>query len=614
MSLAHHNAPDAGDLAGMHRLATPHFLELADGGGGAAAVAVLRAGQRSRRMLLLRSLADELSARPAVSGPLPAAAEAWQVLVAAEGADPAAVESVLTHPFAGTWLGAVLRALRGGEPVRWESAGYLHALAAAAGVRSGVPFDLAVPMHAGGVHLPGVGRAFDPRGGPSRGRPGGSPPGVAEVGRGVAGADVAVWWDGGEVVVPGRGQADGPGWWPLREVRSAPGGGAAGRLVVDDLDPWRNFLRPSRPDRLTDAELNRWQGDFAAAWRLVAGQDGVDPGGVAACLLALAPLPAAERTADGAVAEVFSGSAPDSFGGVLMSPPGNPAELAATLVHEAQHVKLSALADLVPLLRGGLAEEHYSPWRGDPRPVRGILQGVYAFLGVCRFWRAVRGAPGTPEELRAAADFEFALRRAQVAEGLRTIRATAEPTDAGAVFLARVTAAADALRDVEVPPEALRAARDAVADHRILYRLAHLRPAAGYVTACARALLAGETRVPDAVREQPRPVLTPGPPVRSTRTALLRGRFTAGLDARGGAARKAAPHPAEGAGLDAYRARLAADPADADAWAGLALALPPGPARSALHAHPEAVAAVHRALPAGHLTPDEVAAALPPSR
>ena len=56
------------------------------------------------------------------------------------------------------------------------------------------------------------------------------------------------------------------------------------------------------------------------------------------------------------------------------------------LVHEYHHHKLNAILNLDPIFVEGNAEEiYYSPWRDDPRPLGGILQGTYVFQAVLEF-------------------------------------------------------------------------------------------------------------------------------------------------------------------------------------------------------------------------------------
>ncbi|WP_160144984.1 HEXXH motif domain-containing protein [Actinacidiphila yanglinensis] len=645
-----------------HRLRTDHFRQLARGSGDAATVAALRAGQRSRRLLMLRALVVRLLDRPDLLAPLPGARVAWQLLLDAERVAPQAVEEVVMHPYVGTWIGTASRALwrpdrrpgpdgpaaNGRPELPWEAAGYLFALAASAAVRAGIRFRVPVPVLDGGVLLPATGRVPSPReaadhanaeaaAGPGRrtadpdvpraGTSGSAAVPLpdrqtAEVLRLLDGAPAQVRWRGGDPV-PVDPDADGPGWWALRRLH-ATGHGAAGEvpaaMTVDDVDPWRDFLRPPVPPaRLPAGRLGGWQEHFADAWELVAGQDLVDAAGLAGCLRSLAPL------WDRGTARAFSGSAPDAFGGVLMSTPSGAAQLAATLVHESQHVKLSALDDLVPLLRGSATREiHHSPWRADPRPVRGILQGTYAFLGVALFWHAVTAeAPAAVAEVPLAeARFEFALRRAQSGEGLATVLRHAPLTPAGEQFTARVEDTLRALLRAPVPAATESAVQDALADHRMLYRLSHLRPPRERAERCARALLAGEPLADGPLVAE----LHPARPVLSPRAGLLRVRFSA-------PARLAGSSPALPAGTrhadrlwaagetaaarDGYLDRIDRDPRDVTAWAGLGLTVPAGAARRALRAAPEWVAAVHAAARAlagngAPPAPEEVAAWLAP--
>lgn len=56
------------------------------------------------------------------------------------------------------------------------------------------------------------------------------------------------------------------------------------------------------------------------------------------------------------------------------------------LVHEYHHHKLNALLNLDPIIVEGSPEAiYYSPWRDDPRPLSGILQGIYVFQAVLEY-------------------------------------------------------------------------------------------------------------------------------------------------------------------------------------------------------------------------------------
>ena len=112
-----------------------------------------------------------------------------------------------------------------------------------------------------------------------------------------------------------------------------------------------------------------------------------------------------------------SSSSPETFGAIAMSPPPDPLTCAVTLAHETQHLKLFALLDIVALTLPDDGRRYYAPWREDPRPVSGLLQGAYAFLGVSGFWRTQREIADGAARLEA--DTEFARWRAGAAPGRR---------------------------------------------------------------------------------------------------------------------------------------------------------------------------------------------------
>ena len=126
-----------------------------------------------------------------------------------------------------------------------------------------------------------------------------------------------------------------------------------------------------------------------------------------------------------------STSSPQAFGTVAMSRQPDKYTCAETLVHETQHLKLCALLDLVTLTRPDDGRRYYAPWRTDPRPASGLLQGAYAFLGVSGFWREQRGT--APErEVRQRAQAEFARWRDGVAHVADTLLGSGQLTNAGA--------------------------------------------------------------------------------------------------------------------------------------------------------------------------------------
>lgn len=55
--------------------------------------------------------------------------------------------------------------------------------------------------------------------------------------------------------------------------------------------------------------------------------------------------------------------------------------LAEGVLHEAMHLQLSLIEDLVPLVAGE-AEYRHSPWQSRLRPTQGVLHGLYVFKAV----------------------------------------------------------------------------------------------------------------------------------------------------------------------------------------------------------------------------------------
>lgn len=61
--------------------------------------------------------------------------------------------------------------------------------------------------------------------------------------------------------------------------------------------------------------------------------------------------------------------------------------VAEAIVHEAMHLNLTFLEQHVELIR---SEKHlYSPWRNEPRPVAGVLHGLYVFACIYRFFEHI---------------------------------------------------------------------------------------------------------------------------------------------------------------------------------------------------------------------------------
>lgn len=60
--------------------------------------------------------------------------------------------------------------------------------------------------------------------------------------------------------------------------------------------------------------------------------------------------------------------------------------VAESILHEAMHLQLTLIENIVPVIIAGSKEVYYSPWRGEKRPVRGVLHGLYVFRAVFDFY------------------------------------------------------------------------------------------------------------------------------------------------------------------------------------------------------------------------------------
>ncbi|MER5433195.1 HEXXH motif domain-containing protein [Streptomyces sp. NPDC002588] len=550
-----------------HVLPSRSFEELLGGGGGTAAVDDLCASERSWRLLVVRALLDAAATAP--TGPLPPPADAWRLLARAGAADPAAAERVLAYPAVGVWAAHTLRRLRGSardDAPLWVHTGHLHALAASAAILAGLEFRTEVPVRRGWAVLPLVG--------------------AMRVDGGAEWATTEVARDGGQVTVGGM-PVPGPGWHALTELTAD---GCV--LVLDDLDPYRTLRTPAAPEPLACAD--DWRELFAGAWEVLCETGAEEARALVGGLIAVVPRPRAEPF------RPHSASSGDAFGAALASVPDDAEQFAATLVHEFQHNKLSAFMHLFTLYAAPREQQgarlHYAPWRDDPRPLGGLLQGVYAFHGVTGFWRRRAHPLGR---------FEFALWRDQTAHALRSIAGAEELTDLGRRLVAELAGRLEPWLGEPVDARCLAAAGLAAADHRATWRAYHLRPDPGTVRAHARALTQGTAPPAGA----PAPRLLPGSPVRGldTRAVLLRrmlagpGGLTGLRDDPGAVVEGARPEDVAlvtgrwDEALAAFRARIARGEGDPESWVGLALAAratghPAGPP---LLAAPELAMALH---------------------
>lgn len=128
---------------------------------------------------------------------------------------------------------------------------------------------------------------------------------------------------------------------------------------------------------------------------------------------------------------------PADYPGLVMLTAGDPIEVADLLVHELSHVRMNAFRRFDAIDQRPDAANadalHASPWRSDPRPLRGLTDGVHAFLNVCEFHR--RLAACTPDaRIRAFALATFHRQAERVRIAWDKVRSAASPTRLGALL------------------------------------------------------------------------------------------------------------------------------------------------------------------------------------
>lgn len=148
----------------------------------------------------------------------------------------------------------------------------------------------------------------------------------------------------------------------------------------------------------------------------------------------LQPLPE-----DGHVTSVTLGR----LQGSLIASLRDPVQVADALCHEGSHTRLGLLLQLDPLLHDDGEPIHFSPWRQDPRPLKGLLNGVHAFVNVCEFYRRLAA---TEPALTSSAESVYELHRERVLQAWDYLCLRAQPTALGQFVMNDLSAAIEALR------------------------------------------------------------------------------------------------------------------------------------------------------------------------
>jgi HEXXH motif-containing protein len=566
-----------------HTVPAEDFDRLARGDGDTQGV--LRSGQRSKRLLLLCELVAEARARAPRLCAEAGMDEAFAVLVDAQRRQPHVVDDLLLQPHVGAWVTHCIRTLATTGDLDPADLGHLGTVAAAAAVRAGLPFAVNAHQHDdGSLMFPTFGLAR-PVSGPRLG--------WCRI-RSRAGPGIEIATATTTTSIDLSSPTDTPVWQPLRRLRSTAHGLTID-VHLDDIDPYRGSDDVPATDRADAQELAIWQRRLDAVWEWLADQDQDRAMAIASGTSALVPM-----RQMGTVQR--SATRHDAPGAIALTQRPSVRSALQALVHEYQHTKLCMLLDLVPLIETTpQVRSYYSPWRDDPRPLRGLLHGGYAYLGLAALVdRESRERDGKhPAVNPRMAQFELAMWREQVGHVVGTLRRSDVLTLAGHQFEAVMRKRLSDLRRTLVPPKAQVLARAACLDHETSWRLRNIIPDPAFVDECGTAWLAGKLPPTDHSVE---PRLTNGelPMPSDARLSLIRRQFGRRDEPPDGHA-----EPSTGderfirgdlsGAADAYRSRILREPSDAPAWAGLALVcryLIDGTS-AALANSPELVRAVH---------------------
>jgi uncharacterized protein len=425
---------------GYHRMPPDLLAAMAAGGGGQEAARILSATQRSKHALLLRGVVMVSAATGHAEAAL--AEHGYDLLGNVGRRDPGTVAALIRHPSVGAWAYRTVLGLGNGSVMNGATPGGLTAVAAAAAVRAGVPAEIEVPLTDGLLMLPSLGAATFS--GDSQG-------GLATVRVTPCRAEVTT--SDCRVVIPADHRMASPGWRPLRPLLTAPI-----ELLADDLDPFR---MPADPRLALPADLGSWGPVFQQAWTLLDRHHPDVAADVAALITVIVPL---AQPAEGQI----SSSSPETSGAIALSEPTDACTLACTLAHEVQHVKLSALQDMVQLMLDDDDRRFYAPWREDPRPASGLLQGAYAYLGVTGFWRRQRQL-----DTGMDAHTQFARWRAAAATATSTLRSSGLLAPAGQDFASAMAATLATWQDEPVPEPARQRAAEENTRHLARWESAH---------------------------------------------------------------------------------------------------------------------------------------------
>jgi uncharacterized protein len=297
-----------------------------------------------------------------------AATDGWELLCKLDGEAPEAVRTVLDHPFTHAWTKRCWGRLKNGGPLDAADGTRLSALALAAAARAEVAVELEVPAAGRSIHLPTVGTLVRSA--------------YAEPGALLA-------------ATAGRiddSKADTEAWHASTWIAVGDN-----RILLEDLDPYRDSYGYAVADRLSEPAVSRWREMLNASIRLLDEWVPAYADQVRSCVKGVVPL-AIEAT-EGHRSETSS----DAYGAIAAALPSSPDVLAMLLVHESQHLLLDTVLATHVLHDKSDGRRFAVAWRADKRPIDAVLQGIFAHVALAEVCLARSRTKGSPENAGALA-------------------------------------------------------------------------------------------------------------------------------------------------------------------------------------------------------------------
>ncbi|WP_316828763.1 aKG-HExxH-type peptide beta-hydroxylase [Pedobacter miscanthi] len=72
--------------------------------------------------------------------------------------------------------------------------------------------------------------------------------------------------------------------------------------------------------------------------------------------------------------------------------------VAESILHEAMHLKLTLVENILPLIQPFSGNVFFSPWRDEKRPARGVLHGLFVFRAILDYFTTIIDRPEVKPE------------------------------------------------------------------------------------------------------------------------------------------------------------------------------------------------------------------------